>query len=92
MCALASRCTIVLIAIQLGCTAATVIWGLQANAEAHLRPRHGWPVFTRLRLLAATLTVAARCSFNLKSAICIATRWGAAGEWRKKHQASAFDD
>lgn len=55
----------VLTAIQLGCTVYDGGLGLQANAEAHLRPRMRLAGIYPPELLAATLTVAARCRFNL---------------------------
>lgn len=55
----------VLTAIQLGCTVHDGGLELQANAEAHLRPRMRLASIYPPELLAATLRVAARCRFNL---------------------------
>ena len=55
----------VLTAIQLGCTVHDGGLALQANAEAHLRPRMRLASIYPPELLAATLTVAGRCRFNL---------------------------
>ena len=55
----------VLTAIGLNCTVHECGFALQANAEAHLRPRMRLAAIYPPELLAATLTVAARCSFNL---------------------------
>ena len=55
----------VLTAIQLGCTVHESGLALQANAEAHLRPRMRLASIYPPDLLAATLAVAARCRFNL---------------------------
>lgn len=55
----------VLTAIQLGCTVHDSGLALQANAEAHLRPRMRLASIYPPELLAATLRVAARCRFNL---------------------------
>ena len=55
----------VLTAIQHGCTVHDCGFELQANAEAHLRPRLRLAGIYPPDLLAATLTVAARCRFNL---------------------------
>ena len=55
----------VLTAIGLNCTVHESGFALQANAEAHLRPRMRLAAIYPPELLAATLTVAARCRFNL---------------------------
>ena len=55
----------VLTAIKLGGTVHDSGFELQANAEAHLRPRMRLADIYPPELLAATLTVASRCSFNL---------------------------
>ena len=55
----------VLTAIGLNCTVHECGFALQANAEAHLRPRMRLASIYPPELLAATLTVAARCRFNL---------------------------
>ena len=55
----------VLTAIKFGCTVYDGGLALQANAEAHLRPRMRLAGIYPPELLAATLVVAARCSFNL---------------------------
>lgn len=55
----------VMTAIKLGCTVHECGFALQANAEAHLRPRMRLADIYPAALLHATLEVAARCSFNL---------------------------
>ena len=55
----------VLTAIAQGCTVHDCGFALQANAEAHLRPRMRLANIYPPQLLAATLTIAARCTFNL---------------------------
>ena len=55
----------VLTAIKLGCTVHECGFELQANAEAHLRPRMRLADIYPAELLRATLEVAGRCSFNL---------------------------
>ncbi|MBC7609078.1 MAG: error-prone DNA polymerase [Polaromonas sp.] len=55
----------VLTAIGLGKTVHSAGFALQPNAEAHLRPRMRLADIYPPELLAATLEVAARCSFNL---------------------------
>ena len=55
----------VLTAIKLGKTVHECGFELQANAEAHLRPRMRLAEIYLADLLRATLEVAARCSFNL---------------------------
>jgi len=55
----------VMTAIQLGKTVHDCGFALQANAEAHLRPRMRLADIYPAGLLRATLEVAARCSFSL---------------------------
>ncbi len=55
----------VLTAIRLGKTVHECGFALQANAEAHLRPRMRLADLYPAGLLRATLAVAARCSFSL---------------------------
>ena len=55
----------VLTAIRLGCTVHECGFELQANAEAHLRPRMRLADIYPAELLRATLEVASRCTFNL---------------------------
>ncbi len=55
----------VLTAIKLGKTVHECGFELQANAEAHLRPRMRLAEIYPADLLRATLDVAARCNFNL---------------------------
>ncbi|MDB5891801.1 MAG: error-prone polymerase [Polaromonas sp.] len=55
----------VLTAIKLGKTVHECGFELQANAEAHLRPRMRLSSIYPAKLLRATLEVAGRCSFNL---------------------------
>ncbi|HEY3049937.1 MAG TPA: error-prone DNA polymerase [Polaromonas sp.] len=55
----------VMTAIRLGKTVHECGFALQANAEAHLRPRMRLADIYPAGLLRATLEVAARCSFNL---------------------------
>ena len=55
----------VLTAVQLGSAVTECGWGLQSNAEAHLRSRARLAQLYPPELLQATLTVAARCTFNL---------------------------
>ncbi|MDW5444322.1 error-prone DNA polymerase [Polaromonas sp. SM01] len=55
----------VMTAIQLGRTVHDCGFALQANAEAHLRPRMRLADIYPAALLRATLEVAARCNFNL---------------------------
>lgn len=55
----------VMTAIRLGKTVHDCGFALQANAEAHLRPRMRLADIYPAALLHATLEVAARCSFNL---------------------------
>ncbi len=55
----------VMTAIQQGRTVHECGFALQANAEAHLRPRMRLGGIYPVGLLRATLEVAARCSFNL---------------------------
>ncbi|WP_395060177.1 error-prone DNA polymerase [Polaromonas sp.] len=55
----------VMTAIQLGKTVHECGFELQANAEAHLRPRMRLADIYPAGLLRATLVVAARCSFSL---------------------------
>nr|WP_232727815.1 error-prone DNA polymerase [Acidovorax sp. 69] len=56
----------VVTAVQRGCSVAECGFALQPNAERHLRRRVRLAGLYPPELLAATLTVAARCSFNLK--------------------------
>jgi error-prone DNA polymerase len=55
----------VMTAVKLGKTVHECGFALQANAEAHLRPRMRLAGMYPAALLGATLEVAARCSFNL---------------------------
>jgi error-prone DNA polymerase len=55
----------VMTAIKLGKPVHTCGFALQANAEAHLRPRMRLAEIYPADLLRATLEVAARCTFNL---------------------------
>jgi error-prone DNA polymerase len=55
----------VMTAVKLGKTVHECGFALQANAEAHLRPRMRLAGMYPAALLRATLEVAARCSFNL---------------------------
>ena len=55
----------VMTAIRLGKTVHECGFALQANAEAHLRPRMRLADIYPAELLRATLAVAARCSFSL---------------------------
>ena len=55
----------VLTAVRLGAPVAQCGFGLQPNAEAHLRPRLRLAALYPPALLAATLTVAGRCTFSL---------------------------
>ena len=55
----------VITAVQLGCTVAECGFALQPNAERHLRQRVRLAGIYPPELLAATLTVAARCTFSL---------------------------
>ncbi len=55
----------VMTATALGCTVHDCGWALQANAQAHLRPRLQLAELYPPELLAATLTVAGRCHFSL---------------------------
>jgi error-prone DNA polymerase len=55
----------VITAVRLGVPVADCGFALQANAEAHLRSRQRLAQIYPPELLAATLTVAARCCFNL---------------------------
>jgi error-prone DNA polymerase len=55
----------VMTAIKLGRAVHQCGFALQANAEAHLRPRMRLADLYPAELLRATLTVAARCSFSL---------------------------
>ena len=55
----------VMTAIRLGKTVHECGFALQANAEAHLRPRMRLADLYPAELLRATLAVAARCSFSL---------------------------
>ena len=55
----------VMTAIRLGKTVHECGFALQANAEAHLRPRMRLADIYPTELLRATLAVAARCSFSL---------------------------
>ena len=55
----------VLTAVGLGCTVHDCGFALAPNAEAHLRPRMRLASLYPPELLAATLVVARRCTFNL---------------------------
>ena len=55
----------VMTAVKLGKTVHQCGFALQANAEAHLRPRMRLAGIYPAELLRATLEVAARCTFNL---------------------------
>jgi error-prone DNA polymerase len=55
----------VLTAVRLGTPVAQCGFGLQPNAEAHLRPRLRLAALYPPELLAHTTVVAARCSFSL---------------------------
>ncbi|MEO6017086.1 MAG: error-prone DNA polymerase, partial [Polaromonas sp.] len=55
----------VMTAIKLGKPVHACGFALQANAEAHLRPRMRLAEIYPARLLRATLEIAARCTFNL---------------------------
>lgn len=55
----------VITAVQLGCTVAECGFALQPNAERHLRQRVRLAGIYPPELLAATLTVAGRCTFSL---------------------------
>lgn len=55
----------VITAVRLGCTVAECGFALQANAERHLRRRVRLAGLYPPDLLAATLTVAGRCTFSL---------------------------
>ncbi len=55
----------VMTAVALGCTVQEAGVALQANAEAHLRPRMRLADIYPPELLAHTLTVAGRCHFSL---------------------------
>jgi hypothetical protein len=55
----------VLTAVRLGKPVAQCGFGLQPNAEAHLRRACGWPALSARAAAGHTLVVAARCTFSL---------------------------
>lgn len=55
----------VMTAVALGCTVHDCGWALQANAQAHLRPRMRLAEIYLPQLLAATVEVSGRCHFSL---------------------------